>query len=75
LSPPYSVALTPHSPVKESSSENAAMVLKNAKASQEIVCPVDILKKQTLSFEKPMPCDMAPGTVAASAFPRIWSIY
>jgi hypothetical protein len=44
------VALTPHSPVKESSSENAAMVLKNVKASQENVCPVDILEKSTLSF-------------------------
>jgi hypothetical protein len=50
LSPPYSVALTPNSPVKESSSENAAMVLKNVKASQEIVCPVDILEKSALSF-------------------------
>jgi hypothetical protein len=50
LSPPCSVALTPHSPVKESSSENAAMVLKNVKASQENVCPVDILEKSTLSF-------------------------
>jgi hypothetical protein len=50
LSPPYSVALTPHSPVKESSSENAAMVLKNVKASQEIVCPVDILKKLAVYF-------------------------
>jgi hypothetical protein len=44
------VALTPHSPVKESSSENAAMVLKNVKASQGNVCPVDILGKVTLSF-------------------------
>ena len=42
MSPPCSVALTPHSPVKESSSENAAMVLKNVKASQGNVCPVDI---------------------------------
>jgi hypothetical protein len=41
LSPPYSMALTPNSPVKESSSKNAAMVLKNAKASQGNVCPVD----------------------------------
>jgi len=39
-----------HSPVKESSSENAAMVLKNVKASQGNVCPVDILEKVTLSF-------------------------
>jgi hypothetical protein len=45
LSPPCSVALTPRSPVKESSSENAAMVLKNVKASQGNVCPVDILEK------------------------------
>jgi hypothetical protein len=42
LPPPWSVALTPHSPVKESSSKNAVMVLKNIKASQGNVCPVDI---------------------------------
>jgi hypothetical protein len=36
------VALTPHSPVTESSWKNAAMVLKNLKASQGNVCPVDI---------------------------------
>jgi hypothetical protein len=39
------VALTPISPVTESSWKNAAMVLKKAKASQGNVCPVDISRK------------------------------
>jgi hypothetical protein len=38
-------ALAPQSPVKESSSKNAVMVLKNVKASQGNVWPVDIFEK------------------------------
>jgi hypothetical protein len=43
------VALTPHSPVTESSWKNAAIVLKNIKASQGNVCPVDIWNNNTNS--------------------------
>ena len=45
LSPPWFVALAPHSPVKESSGKIAAMVLKNVKASQGNVYPVDISER------------------------------
>jgi hypothetical protein len=50
------VALAPHSPVKESSSKNGAMVLKNAKASQGNVCPVDIIEKILISLAYTMTC-------------------
>jgi hypothetical protein len=42
------VALTPNSPVKESSSKNAAMVLKNIKVSQGNVWPVDISEENII---------------------------
>jgi hypothetical protein len=45
------------SPVKESSSKNAAMVLKNIKASQGNVCPVDINIKIPIYRLFAMACD------------------
>jgi hypothetical protein len=49
------VAPTPHSPVTESSGKIAAMVLKNLKASQGNVCPVDISRKTQKYPFKTMP--------------------
>jgi hypothetical protein len=43
-------ALTPKSPLKESSGKNAAMVLKKLKASQGNVYPVDISQEQPVCF-------------------------
>ena len=76
MSPPCSVALTPHSPVKESSSENAAMVLKNVKASQGNVCPVDILEIIDTFFLKTNVLQNITSAVGGvQFFVRIWSIY
>jgi hypothetical protein len=48
------VALTPHSPVKATSMKNAAMVLKNIKASQGNVWPVDMSEKNQIYLIKTM---------------------
>jgi hypothetical protein len=60
------VALTPHSPVRESSWKNAAIVLKNAKASQGNVCPVDISPKSTIYTVKPATYKYYRSAAAAS---------
>jgi hypothetical protein len=54
MSPPCFAALTPISPVEESSSKNAAMVLKNIKVSQGNVWPVDISKNMKIPPAKPI---------------------
>jgi hypothetical protein len=65
------VALTPHSPVRESSSKNAAMVLKNVKASQGNVCPVDISEKLIIYQVKPATYKYCPSAPTAPVFSPI----
>ena len=68
-------ALTPYSPVKESSGENAAMVLKNVKASQGNVYPVDISGFKRTLFRKTNALQIIPQIYIAPVSLRIWLIY
>jgi hypothetical protein len=65
------VALTPHSPVRESSWKIAAIVLKNVKASQGNVCPVDISRKSNIYTVKPATYKYYRSAAAASICPAI----